>query len=136
MLHPLYHPAKLRSHQSIRLCTCHPNGIFSLHGIQLEQLRCRSRGTGSAVHSATVLSLSEHVVTVKTVSSADAGFKADDCGEEEMGTGHFDGRVTRTSREGLGGCDECGQHDGGIMDWSCGVVVVEFLCLDECCVHH
>ena len=75
-------------------------------------------------------------MAVKTVSGADAGFNADDCGEEEVSAGDFDNRATRTPGEGLGGCNECGQHDGGTMDGGCGVVVIEFGCLDECCVHH
>ncbi len=81
-------------------------------------------------------SSSEHVVAIKTIAGADAGFESDDRGEEEVGAGDCDGGVAGTAREGLGGCDERGEHDGGVVYRGCGVVVVEFGCLDECRVHH
>ena len=40
-------------------------------------------------------SSSQHVITVKTISSPDARFNANDCGEEEVSAGDFDDRVTR-----------------------------------------
>ena len=136
VLGPLDHTAELRGHEAARLRAGDPEGVFGRGGIQREELGGRGGGPGGAVHGAAVPATGEHVVAVEGVAGADAGFEADDGGEQEVGAGDFEGGVPRAMRERFSGGDEGGEHDGGVVDWGRGVVVVEFGGLDEGGVHH